>query len=310
MQFKELATEWITVKGNYIKESTYALYQYEISNYICPAIGNLEVTEMDEQILQRTVLEWQCGKDGYGQILRKSTAHNLVVLIKQIMKYGIKKGYMEKAELDIHYAPKQERHGRRKTLNEIEQDKLIHAILSNLTPETFGILLCINSGLRIGEICALTWGDIDLSNQLLHVTKTIQRIYRKDTTPRSYVVITSPKTESSIRDVPISPKVCSLIKEIADMNPDHYVLTNSERYIEPRTFRKHYDNFLDVHGISHINFHSLRHTFATRCIEGGANYKVVSEILGHSTINTTLNMYVHPQMSEKRKCMELIYWEL
>lgn len=307
MQFAELAVKWIDEKKNYIKESTYALYQYEVTKYICPAIGSVELTEIDEQLLQEIVLRWQSEKSNV-QPLRKSMIQNLVILIKQIMKYGIKKGYLQQKELDIHYAPQPEKRRSRKILEETEQNRLICAILSGLTPETFGILLCMNSGLRIGEICALTWGDIDLDNQLLHVTKTLQRIYRKDGNPRSYVVITTPKTESSVRDVPISQKVCLLMQKVADMEPTHYILTNSKHYIEPRTFRKHYDSFLDTNGISHINFHSLRHTFATRCIEGGANYKAVSELLGHSTINTTLNMYVHPQMSEKRKCMEMICW--
>lgn len=308
MQFQELAAEWIQEKRNYIKESTYALYRYELEYYICPIMGNTELAKVDEQLLQRIVLEWQ-ERSCEGLLpLRKSMIHNLIVLIKQIIKYGAKKGYLRQTEIEVHYAPLPEKPHNRKVLEEAEQMQLIHAILSELTPETFGILLGINSGLRIGEICALTWGDIDMENQLLHVTKTMQRIYRQDKEPRSYVVITTPKTVSSIRDVPVSQKLCLLMREIADMEPTHYILTNSEHYIEPRTFRKHYDNFLNVHGISHINFHSLRHTFATRCIEGGANYKVVSELLGHSTINTTLNMYVHPQMAEKRKCMDLIYW--
>ena len=308
MRFEELAAEWIKGKRNYIKESTYALYQYELTNYICPAIGGVKLTEISEQLLQGIVLEWQNGKGGYAKPLRKSMIHNLVMLIKQIIKYGNKKGYLQQEELVVHYAPLPERHRSRKILEDTEREKLIRAILSGLTPESFGILLCMNSGLRIGEICALTWGDIDIDNQIMHVTKTMQRIYRKDQSPKSYVVITTPKTESSIRDVPISQRVCQLMRKISDMEPGHYILTNSEHYIEPRTFRKHFDNFLHIHNIAHINFHSLRHTFATRCIESGANYKAVSELLGHSTINTTLNMYVHPQMSEKRKCMELICW--
>lgn len=309
MRFKELAAEWISDKRNYIKESTYALYQYEIENYLCPRIGHLDIAEINEQTIQEMVLSWQYGRNNYEHIMKKSTVQNLVVLMKQIARYAMKKGYIEQSELAIHYAPQNQLRRMRKILEDTEQFQLVDAILSDLTPETFGILLCINSGLRIGELCALTWSDIDLGEQILHVTKTIQRIYLKDATPRSYIAITSPKTESSVRDIPLSHKICALAAEIADMEPHHYILSNSERYMEPRTFRKHYDCFLSTHGIAHINFHSLRHGFATRCIENGADYKVVSEMLGHSTINTTLNMYVHPQMAEKRKCVESICWE-
>jgi len=299
MLFKDLAVEWLAEKKHYIKESTYALYRYEIENYLMPDLGDIYVAEMSEQILQEIVLHWSHTK-------KKSTLQNLVSLSKQIIKYAMKKEYMKQTEIVIRYVPGHTVRHTQKILKEKEHISLVNAILKDLTLEGLGILLCINSGLRIGELCALKWSDIDIAEQVIHVTKTLQRIYLKDSVPRSYVTITSPKTESSVRDIPLSQKMCDLIMEIADMVPSHYILTNSEHYMEPRTYRKHYDIFLNTQGISHIKFHSLRHTFATKCIENGADYKVVSEILGHSTINTTLNMYVHPQMSEKRKCIEQI----
>lgn len=309
MLFRDVASEWLAGKKNYIKESTFALYQYEIDNYLLPAIGCLNIVELNEQVLQNAVLDWQYGDKELGHTKKKSTVQNLVILIKQIVKYATKKGYMEQSEIVIRYAPQRPIKQCRKIMEDMDQMRLIDAILSDLTTETLGILLCINSGLRIGELCALKWGDINTAERVLHVTKTMQRIYSKYSNPKSYVTITSPKTESSIRDIPLSKKMCELIAKIADMNPRHYILTNSERYIEPRTYRKHYESFLNLQGISYIKFHSLRHTFATKCIESGADYKVVSEMLGHSTINTTLNMYVHPQMSEKRKCIEQICWK-
>lgn len=309
MTFKETAIEWLDKKRNYIKESTYALYKYEIQFYLIPAIGDLDIEAISGEMLQEIVLKWQrLGNEG-GNLLKKSTIQNLMVLIKQIFKYANENGYIKQIQLSVQYAPQPMKQKKRKTMDTAEQIQLINAILSDFTNKSMGILLCIGSGLRIGELCALTWADIDLEKQIVHITKTMQRIYMKDAYPKSYVSITAPKTESSIRDVPISCKLSALMGKLEDKNREHYILTNSERYIEPRTFRKHYDKFLKSHGIAHINFHSLRHTFATRCIDGGANCKVVSEILGHSTINTTLNMYVHPQMSEKRKCVEIITWE-
>lgn len=309
MLFRNLAEEWISEKRNYIKESTYALYLYEIENYLCPRIGQMEVENMGREMFQTAVLSWQCGECGGGHALKKSTVQNLTALMKQIMAYAMRKGYVGHTEVVIHYAPQSQVRRTRKILSDEEQFRLVDALLSTLTPENFGILLCINSGLRIGELCALTWADLDLGERILHVTKTMQRIYRKDASPKSYIAITSPKTETSIRDIPLSGKICALAIEIAGREPHHYILSNSERYMEPRTFRKHYGCFLKAHGIPHVNFHSLRHAFATRCIENGADYKVVSEILGHSTINTTLNMYVHPQMSDKRKCVEAVCWK-
>lgn len=309
MLFRDLAMEWLAEKRNYVKESTYALYQYEVEKYLLPGLGHLSVAEINEQVLQEAVLNWQNRNGGTGRVKKKSTTQNLIILLKQITKYAMKKEYIKQSKIDIRCAPQKSIQSSRKILEETEQLRLISAALADLTPETLGILLCINSGLRIGELCALKWSDVNTNEQVIHVTKTMQRIYLKDSSPRSYVVITSPKTESSVRDIPLSQKMCELIAEVADMNPQHYILTNSDQYIEPRTYRKHYDVFLNMQGIRHIKFHSLRHTFATKCIESGADYKVVSEILGHSTINTTLNMYVHPQMSQKRKCIESICWK-
>lgn len=309
MLFRDLAEEWISEKKNYIKESTYALYLYEIENYLCPRIGQTEVEDVSGETLQRAVLGWQRGESGNGQGMKKSTVQNLAALTKQIMAYATEKGYAGHARVVIRYAPQNQAQRVRKILNAEEQLQLIEALLAALTPETFGILLCINSGLRIGELCALTWSDLELGEGILHVTKTIQRIYRRDASPKSYITITSPKTKTSVRDIPLSEKICALAMEISGRDPDHYILSNSERYLEPRTFRKHYECFLSEHGIPHVNFHGLRHAFATRCIESGADCKVVSEILGHSTVNTTLNMYVHPQMADKRKCVEAVCWK-
>lgn len=309
MLFRDLAEEWISEKKSFIKESTYALYLYEMENYLFPKVGQMEVTGLCQELLQGMILDWQRGESGDGRALKKSTVQNLAALTKQIMAYAVRKGYMGPMRLSLCYAPQGRTQRARKILGDEEQRRLINALLSALTPETFGMLLCMNSGLRIGELCALTWSDLDLEERIMHVTKTMQRIYRRDDVPRSHVAITSPKTATSVRDIPLSEKICALAVQIADLEPQHYVLSNSDRYMEPRTFRKHYDLFLRAHGIPHVNFHGLRHAFATRCIENGADYKVVSELLGHSTINTTLNMYVHPQMAEKRKCVEEVFRE-
>mgnify|MGYP004628665289 FL=1 len=311
MLFKETATEWIMKKKNYIKESTYSLYRYEMEQYIFPMIGNLEIADITEQLVQEAVLQWQKEQNAQGHLLKQSTVQNLVVLTKQVIKYAIKQNYLLPIKIDIHYANESIVCNKEKVFDDAELIKLITAARTNLTPETLGILLCVNSGLRIGEICALVWGDFDLEQGILHVSKTLQRIYTSspESGQKSHVCISLPKTKSSIRDIPLTQQLCAAIRSISDRQPNHYMLTNSDRYMEPRIYRKHYDLFLQKNGIKKHNFHCLRHTFATRCIANGLNYKVVSELLGHSTINITLNMYVHPQMSEKRKCIETIYIE-
>lgn len=308
MLFKEVLRIWLDEKKNFIKESTYAYYSFEIQNYIIPVMGDLPIQDVTEARIQNTVLFWQEEGMENGHGLKKSTVQNLVMLLKQVLKYAAKKNMIENHSIEIHFLP-QVTKKRKRVFSPEEQNRLIQSILQELSYKTFGILLCMNSGLRIGELCALQWRDIDVANKLIHVTKTLQRIYRKNAVPKTQIIITTPKTLTSIREIPLSDKICDVILRFGNINPEGYVLTNIEKFIEPCTFRKFFLNFLAKHNIGSYNFHSLRHTFATRCIEHGADYKSVSEILGHTTITTTLNMYVHPLMEEKKKCVDMIQWD-
>jgi len=307
MLFKETLEMWLNEKKNYIKESTFAYYSYEVHHYIIPTMGNEEISSITEEYIQNTVFIWQNEGIENGQPLKKSTIQNLIMLIKQVLKYAAKKGMVESLTLNIHFMPRLD-YKKIQVFSSDEQNLLIHAILNDLNYKSLGILLCLNSGLRIGELCALKWSDIDTANRIISVNKTLQRIYMQDSIPRTQIIITTPKTLTSIRDVPLSDKMYDVIKKFKDINMDGYVLSNNNHYVEPHTFRIFYKNFLKKHKIKVLHFHCLRHTFATQCIENGADYKCVSEILGHTTINTTLNMYVHPLMKEKRKCVDMLKW--
>ena len=180
-------------------------------------------------------------------------------------------------------------------------------IRMHLDCETLGYAISLCTGMRIGELCALKWEDIDLANRLIYINKTLQRIYLKTEVGKGVtkIVITTPKSEKSVRNVPISNALLELLEQMGKQR-GKYVLTGTTSYIEPRVYREHYQKFVEQHGIQPIKFHALRHTFATRCIENGADYKIVSELLGHSSVNLTLNLYVHPNLEDKRRCVELL----
>lgn len=306
--FKHVANAWLEEKKEYIKVSTYMYYRYEMEAYILPQLGEKQIGDVNEKTVQQSVLFWQ-RQGGKGQTpLKKSTVQNIIMLVKQCLHHAIKEGYIQECSMRMQYIPT-DGERKQKVFSENEQAKLVQAILAEPSSKTAGILLCLSSGLRIGEVCALRWEAIDFESRMLHVTKTLQRIYDVDGTPHTKIVISSPKTRKSIRDVPLSDKMVEMLQKMSPQNQKGYLLTNNEHYIEPRTFRKFYMKFLETHQIRGLNFHCLRHTFATRCIENGGDYKSVSEILGHTTINTTLNMYVHPQEKEKRRCVELVGWE-
>ena len=149
-------------------------------------------------------------------------------------------------------------------------------------------------------------GRIDVRESVIHVRRTLERVYVMDEEPRRTVLIEGmPKTVNSVRDIPITKNLMKMLKPLCGIvNPDYYVLSNESKPIEPRTYRNYYKALMQELGIPRIKFHGLRHSFATRCIESNCDYKTVSVLLGHSNIGTTLNLYVHPNLEQKKKCLD------
>lgn len=162
-------------------------------------------------------------------------------------------------------------------------------------------------------VCALTWDDFDEMTGVIHVSKTIQRIYLTDKNGRGHteVIIDSPKSKNSIREIPLTKDVLKIVRPLKKVvNGQFYVLTNSLKPVEPRTYRNYYNKMMEQLGMPKLKFHGLRHSFATRCIESKCDYKTVSVLLGHSDISTTLNLYVHPNMEQKQRCVEQMFSSL
>ncbi len=187
-------------------------------------------------------------------------------------------------------------------LTDAEQYRLERYLLADTDERKLGLLLCLYAGLRIGEICAMRWKSIDLCEKTLSVNATMQRIQLADAQDgkRTAVIETAPKSGDSCRTVPIADFLIDRLREKNHFAPDSYFLTGSERYIEPRSYENFYKSALSASGIAKNNFHTLRHTFATRCIESGVDIKTMSELIGHSTVKMTLDFYVHPTMDTKK----------
>ena len=179
----------------------------------------------------------------------------------------------------------------------------------HFTFRNLGIFICLSTGIRIGEVCALTWDDIDIDNGLIHIRKTIQRIYiNENDIKKTELLIDTPKTATSMRDIPIIRELHDVLKPLKKVvRNDFFVLTNDAKPTEPRTYRNYYKKLLKTLGIPPIKFHGLRHSFATRCIESKCDYKTLSVILGHSDISTTLNLYVHPNYDQKKRCIDKMF---
>ena len=194
-----------------------------------------------------------------------------------------------------------------RVLSRCEQGTLSKYLCKKLSPCNLGILLCLYTRLRIGEICALKWGDIFIEEQYLFVHQSMQRIQlNRISGKKTEIVIQSPKSDCSIRRIPIPYEVLQLL--IPVKKPDEaFLLTGSAySYIEPRCMENQFKSVMKACGISNVNFHTLRHTFATRCVELGFDVKSLSKILGHASVNITLNRYVHPSMELKQENMNLL----
>ena len=304
--YKDWIYTWLLEKKDYIKESTYANYSNNIFNHIIPKLGNYYLKELNHKIIQDFLLELSKSgrKDNNGGLAEK-TIKDITIIIKGSIKKGINEDKIKHIELTFNY-PKDNKENKLYVLTKREQNKITKYVLENINSRNIGLLISLYSGIRIGELCGLKWEDVDFKKNCLTINKTIQRVYIKDKKKNiSKVIITTPKTKNANREIPINKDFLEILKKVKS-NKNDYILTGNEKYIEPRTYRKHFNKVLDELRIKHFNFHSLRHTFATNCISLGVDYKTVSELLGHANVNITLNLYVHPRYSQKKKCIDLI----
>lgn len=288
---------WKEEKRQFVKKSTFAAYSLIVETHLQPAFGNLTV--VTEKDVQDFVLQKLNGG------LSQKTIKDMLIVLRMILKFGAKKNYCVYAPIDVIFPTDRERQ-ELEVLSIANQKKIMRFVEDNFTFRNLGIFICLSTGIRIGEICALTWDDIDTENGVIHIRKTIQRIYICESGIRhTELMIDTPKTATSIRDIPMTKDLLSVLKPLRKVvNDSFFVLTNDSMPTEPRTYRNYYKKLLVKLDIPPIKFHGLRHSFATRCIESHCDYKTVSVILGHSNISTTLNLYVHPNYEQKKKCID------
>lgn len=300
---REVAAAWKEYKRPYVKQSTMAAYVLILENHILPTFG--EDNSLPEQSVQAFVLH----KIESG--LSTKSVKDILIVLKMVMKFGVKKEWMTYYEWDIKYPPSSEN----KVLDVLSvtnHRKILNHIQSHFTFMGLGIYISLSTGLRIGEVCALKWSDINVTDGILTVNRTIERIYIIEGEKKhTELVINTPKTKNSCREIPMNKELLGMLKPLKKVvNDDYYILTNDERPIEPRTYRNYYKRLMEKLDIPKLKYHGLRHSFATRCIEVGCDYKTVSALLGHSNISTTLNLYVHPNMEQKKRCIDKVFKSL
>ena len=303
-KFKEIAFEWKTMKKEYVKKSTHSAYSLIIENHLLPTFAN-SITITEGEVQDFVLLKLNSG-------LSSKSVKDILVVLKMILKFGSKQGFCNNYTWDI-VLPTCRKHDDVAIFPIETQKKIMNHLMKNFTFRNFGIYLCLSTGLRIGEVCALQWKDLDINTGLISVNKTLNRIYIIDDNfdKHTELIIDTPKTQNSIREIPMSNEIIKILRNIKKIvNNDYYILTNEQAPIEPRTYRTYYKKLLHELKIPYLKFHGLRHSFATRCIESNCDYKTVSVLLGHSNISTTLNLYVHPNIEQKKKCINKMFKSL
>ncbi|MCQ2219023.1 MAG: site-specific integrase [Paludibacteraceae bacterium] len=298
--FSEIASEWKTDKQRFVKETTMAVYGLQLQTHLLPAFGDRTVIE--EKDVQQFVV------DKLNKGLSERTTKDVLIVLKMVVRWANKHaGWDNRTDWEIIFPTKREQ-TELEVMTVADQQKIVKYVKDNFSFRNLGLQICLFTGLRIGEVCGLKWSDYNVANNTLTINRTIERIYTTDYGERkSRVVVSTPKTASSNRTIPVSKELQKVMKELWKVvNKDYYIISNSEKPMEPRTYRNYYNKVLTQLGIAKLKFHGLRHSFATRCIENNCDYKTVSVLLGHADVSTTMNLYVHPNMEHKKKCIEKI----
>jgi len=298
--YNELLNTWLAVTKINTKESTYARYVHLINTHIRPYLGEYQLVNITTQVIEDFVEQQLVNGrlDNTGGLSPK-TVTDMLAVIKNTIEYARYKDLAIVCNLTKLSVKRKDKEMR--VLSHSEQSALVRVLLNETDLYKFGVLLSLYTGIRVGELCALQWQDMNLLTGTLVVRKTMQRIQNTDneTDKKTKVIVTEPKSQCSIREIPLPSFIIDIAKQFSTY-PDTFVLSgNSNFFIEPRTMQNRFKTYVIESGIAATNFHALRHTFATRCVEVGFELKSLSEILGHSNVNITLNRYVHSSFELK-----------
>lgn len=290
---------WLNLRSTQLKTSSYVKYQYSIEKHVKPYLGNLYPEEMTTEKIS-----------AFSQYLLNQkklsikSVRDILTFVRSILIYMDKQAdscslprveviYPRESPKAIH------------VLAEEEESRLVFYLANEMDAGKFAVYLALRTGMRIGEICALRWKDVSFTDETICVNKTVQRIkdVNSQGSSKTILMIGSPKSDKSRRIIPLMPDIAALCRQFYQDNPECFILTGNENCMEPRNLQRYLKKYMRECQIENVHFHTLRHTFATRCIEVGFDVKTLSEVLGHSNISITLDRYVHPNINLKRENM-------
>lgn len=296
--FSYYCDKWLDLHSTQLKTSSYVKYHNSIEKHVKPYLGELPLNNLTTEKISAFSQHLLNEKN-----LSIKSVRDILTFLHSILSYINRQTGGTLSHVEIIYPRESQKTIR--VLNEQEESALVLYLAENMDAGKFAVYLALRTGMRIGEICALRWVDISFANATINIHNTIQRV--KDINPqaksKTLLMIGSPKSEKSRRTIPLMPDITALCMQFYQNNPDCFVLTGNEKCMEPRRLQRYLKKYTKDCNLDDVHFHTLRHTFATRCIEVGFDVKTLSEILGHASISVTLDRYVHPNLNLKRENM-------
>lgn len=304
MTTQTLLTEWLeTYEKEHIKSRTYSRYQGIITAHINPTLGEQHI----ETLSRRDIQEFLSNQKAEGNIrtgggkLSATSANLMLTVLNLAFEYACD---MDMVEQNPCARIRRSREDAKKVeaFTKDEQRKIENAIIKSEDPRLFGIFLCLYTGIRIGELLALEWSDVDIQRGFINVNKTVYR--DKDESGEWQLIVDKPKTTSSDRVIPLPSYIAEMMKARKEISRSDYVIENKKgERMSIRSYQYMFERLTEKAGVRKLNFHALRHTFATRAIECGMDIKTLSEIMGHKNASITLNRYAHSMMDTKIEMM-------
>ena len=303
LTFEHLAKLWLDSNRIRLKGSTIQKYEFLLNTHILPELGKIRLSQLTSAKVNTFLSQKAAnGRKNRKGNLSASYIRTITIIMKSVIRYGVKEKLCAPLNTEIHQPPEEKRELH--ILSKEDQHKLEKYLKAVITPVNAGIMLSLQAGLRIGEVCALTWNDVDFKEKVIHIRSTVTRVGKNDGTNGTKLMIGTPKTKASVREIPITSVLFEVLTQLKDVSVSPFVISESDTFMSPRTYDYRYHKILKQCEIQPINYHALRHTFATRCIEAKMDVKTLSEILGHGKVSVTLDIYVHSSMEQKRKQME------
>lgn len=300
--FGDMAGEWMANILESHKYSTYVKYRQLYEKHLSDLLRGRTLDKVDNAFMENSVVPAAAFSG-----ISDSTEKSLYSVVNQILSYASRKYHVSVNAVKRERRKAPDKIKKVSVFNAKEQNQLMDCLYEEMDLFKFGITLCLHTGLRLGELCSLKWTDIDMENRIIRISSTVQRlpVQKPEAKGRKTELMeSSPKSICSKREIPVSSSLYGLLLKFR--HGEKYVI-GKKHVVDPRTYQKKFASYLEKAGITYQSFHTLRHTFASNCAAKGTDAKALSEILGHSSVQITLNRYVHPSMETKRQILNMLY---